>query len=119
MKDDHTQLKALQVALNKLEKDKRAAYDQKTSMDKQYQNICSLIKEKRDEVDRLSKTFIVSEHALLRYAERVMGVDFQLIKDAILTEELKSQISLLGPGKYPIKDGVAVVRGNTIITINT
>lgn len=90
---------------------------------------------------------VVSDHAIIRYLERVKGVDVELIKEAegittacdyevicclkhahnidinsikkeILTDKLKEMISIIGDAKYPIGHGLrAIVRENTIVTI--
>lgn len=59
----------------------------------------------------------VSEHAIIRYMERVMGIDVEELRGNILTDKLKSQIEQLGDGKYPINGGKVVVKGNTIVSI--
>ncbi len=59
----------------------------------------------------------VSEHALLRYAERVMGFDtndvLRLVRDRV-----EPTAYLLGDGKFPIVPGfLAVVKNRTVVTI--
>lgn len=65
----------------------------------------------------ISKDPVVSEHALLRYIEREMGFDLDVIKDAILTNERKVMIKAMGNGKYPIGKCKAVVKDMVIISI--
>ena len=63
---------------------------------------------------------IISEHAILRYIERVMGIDIELIKKEILTDTLKEQFKTLGNGTYPIGNDVKVkIQNNTIVTVHT
>ena len=58
----------------------------------------------------------VSDHTIVRYLERIKGVDVESIKS-----EIKSFIGqrFVGDAHYPINsDFVLVVRNNTIITIS-
>jgi len=60
----------------------------------------------------------ISEHALLRYLERVKGMDIQAFKDEILTDKLKRIIQTLGDCKVPLGDGnTAIVRNYVIVTV--
>jgi chromosome segregation ATPase len=46
---------------------------------------------------------IVTEHAILRYLERVVGLDIEAHKNVILPPETEAQIRHLGNGVYPVK----------------
>lgn len=59
----------------------------------------------------------VSDHAVLRFIERVMGFDTEMVKERILTKELKKIIHINGDGHYPVEDFKVVVKGKTIATI--
>lgn len=60
----------------------------------------------------------VTEHAIIRYLERVMGLDLDNIRNEILSPEVATQIKALGGGKYPIGDGhKAVVKGMAVVSI--
>ena len=45
---------------------------------------------------------IVSEHAMLRYIERVLGIDLKEIENRILTDEIKEQLKQLEVGDFPL-----------------
>jgi len=61
---------------------------------------------------------IVTEHALIRYMERVMEVDLDIVRNKILTEDLSAKIIALGSGKYSIQEKYfAVVKGMSVISI--
>lgn len=66
-----------------------------------------------------SKTanLVVSEHAMLRYLERVELVDLQEIAALVLPEDKKETIKTLGSGKYPINDHRVVVVDNVVVTV--
>lgn len=66
-----------------------------------------------------SKELTVSEHAILRYCERVLNIDIEEIRNNILNDELKRQVSVLGNnGTYPVEGTYqAVIRDGIIVTI--
>ena len=116
VKDSQT-LKQLQTRKFKLE---ALVLDKKVSLDEaqqEYSNSKSQLGNINKQIEDLSdKDIIVSEHALLRYIERVMGVDMDVIKEKILTTGLKTMISNMGNGKYPIGEGNKVMVKNNVIT---
>ena len=60
---------------------------------------------------------MVTEHALLRYLERVMGVDVESARRAILTDKLRAQIAVVQSGVFPA-DGYRVrVRNGAVVTV--
>ena len=60
----------------------------------------------------------VSEHAMLRYIERVLGIDLKEIERRILTDEVKEQYKIVGNGRFPINDEFrALIRDNVVVTI--
>lgn len=79
------------------------------------ETIANLNKQIRD----ISKTeTIITEHAMLRYVERVLNIDLDEIKEAILTDEIKNQIKILGVnGKFSNKNFRVVVKDNKVVTI--
>ena len=60
----------------------------------------------------------VTEHAILRYLERVKGLNIADIEKEILEESIVNTISVLGNGTYPHPKGFKVkVKDNNIVTI--
>ena len=62
----------------------------------------------------------VSDHALIRYLERVKGMDIEAIREEIIDDEIERQISILGGhGAYLNKDQSYRVRiqDNTAVTV--
>lgn len=67
---------------------------------------------------------VVSDHAILRYLERIEGVDIQAVKAKILTGNVAEQIQTLGSGELPLltNSGVearVMFRNYTVVTIQT
>ena len=75
------------------------------------------------EVTRLENNELdVSDHAIVRYMERIMGIDTQMIRDAILTESVRQMHLKLGDGKYPAAvenddHCTVVIRSGVVITL--
>jgi chromosome segregation ATPase len=60
----------------------------------------------------------VSEHAILRYLERVEGLDVSRVEKEILTDEVLKMVETLGGnGKYPLKGFQLVMKDFTVTTI--
>lgn len=60
----------------------------------------------------------VTEHAIIRYFERVLGVDINEVQGQILTNEVHSLIKNMGGnGTYPNKNFKVIVKNNCIVTV--
>jgi hypothetical protein len=44
---------------------------------------------------------VLTEHALVRYLERIRGIDVEAVRQAIVTPELVRQVETCGDGLYP------------------
>jgi hypothetical protein len=61
---------------------------------------------------------VVSEHATLRYIERILKIDLKKIEDDILSEENRKIIDQVSSCKIPFKDNFQlIVRNKTVTTI--
>lgn len=60
---------------------------------------------------------VVSEHAMLRYIERVLGIDLEELQQKILPPGNADAISSLGDGTYPIGEHRIKVKSGTIVTV--
>ena len=64
---------------------------------------------------------VISEHAILRYLERVDKVDMELVKKQILSESVLDLIEKLGGnnGEYPVKEGGFKIKlkNKTVVTV--
>lgn len=118
----HEELKQLQSRRDKLEVQlpevRRAANESQRSLVKHEKQLRE-VKERIADIEEASKELVVSEHALLRYLERVKGVDLEEIKQEMLTNKTQELFETLGPGKYPIEGASArlVVKGSTVVSV--
>lgn len=61
---------------------------------------------------------MVTDHALVRYMQRVMGVDVETIRESILTDDQVAKIKALRDMKMTLGPGVtAVVINGHVVTI--
>jgi len=62
---------------------------------------------------------IISEHAMLRYLERVTGIDMDMIKNAILPPGYTIPACLeVGEGqRYNLGTHTIIVKGNTVVSV--
>lgn len=107
----------------RLERAKKEANELKfhlTEAQKKYQHKVERIKILEQELAKLKYTdgIRVSDHALVRYLERVEGVDFTAVKQKIVNENLMNVVNTLGGnGKFPQDGYTVVMQKNIIVTI--
>ncbi|MDO4813540.1 MAG: hypothetical protein Q3988_00440 [Gemella sp.] len=90
----------------------------KTEISTKKQSV-NMIKQKIQALSKNSDEITVSEHAIVRYLERVMEIDMEDFVDKILPEEDKKVIKKLGNGQYSVNQGshIVVVRNGVVMTI--
>lgn len=60
----------------------------------------------------------VSDHAVIRYLERVLGMDIEELKQDIITDDIARKIKAMGNGNYGIEGGFRmIVKDNVVLTI--
>lgn len=115
-----SQIKHLQVSITKLQGEiANLTYDAKRinedigSKKAQIQSI----QERLTHLQKESGDVMLSEHAIIRYLQRVYRLDLEKLSSEILTKELKSTILSLGNGTYAQGEYRVKVIDNTIVTI--
>ena len=66
-----------------------------------------------------SKGLVISEHAYVRYFERVLGYNLNEVKDWIVPPDVMAMCKKIGNGKYKTKTHEVIIKDNTVITVNT
>ncbi len=116
-----TEHKRLTVLLEKLEGEMEALKMQKISISQEIQAKNTQVIKVKNELKKLNKksdNLIVSEHAILRYLERVKKIDLELLCGEILTKEVIENHQQLGDGKYPINNEYKVIiKDNVVLTV--
>jgi hypothetical protein len=65
-----------------------------------------------------NKGTIVTEHAVLRYLERGLGMDMKQVRDHILTGDVRTLAESGASGQVPIDHGCkAVIKNRTVVSI--
>lgn len=67
------------------------------------------------QIKELTAVPIVTEHAVLRYIERVLGVDLKEIEAYILTDDIRDALNNSASGKFSIGEGAWVLAENRVI----
>lgn len=61
---------------------------------------------------------VITEHAILKYIERVMGFDLDNVRSEILNESTLPMVKSMKSGKFPLHDGHKIVAKNmSIVTV--
>jgi hypothetical protein len=82
--------------------------------------LCKLqsVEKSIENLTRESTRPVVTEHAMLRYLERVHGIDLQALQDEILTEHHVSTIDRLQSCRLSLGNGnLLVVKNRTVTTV--
>lgn len=66
---------------------------------------------------RKDSPLVITDHALVRYAERFRGFDSVAAQRAICEENLRARVERLGDGRYPVGDILVVVMNMTVVTV--
>ena len=94
---------------------------QKNTIDREINSTNQNINNLNNKIDKLKErgSLIVSEHAIIRYIERVLGISIDEISQKILGNEIEKQIETLGNGTYPINDNEfkIVIKDNVVVTV--
>lgn len=117
---DTQQLKKLQVAEAQLQKEIAELEHNKHAV----QHTLSKAKIELNKIRKRLRSkntggFTITEHAQLRYLERVTGIDLKMIKEAILPKEGIEILKEFGfvDGLYPMGTHSIRVKNNCIITV--
>ncbi len=115
-------LKGLQTKISLLEEEIKAIQDQKLDITRRYNSKAQELDKAKGDLKKLTNkaNIIVSEHAILRYLERVKEINIDEIKSAILTKSFLYLYDQLGTdGEYPNGEVQLVVKQGVVTTIKT
>jgi len=116
-------LKQLESRLSRLRAERDAAKAALTEAQQAYQATCTKVRAVETEIEELKTSApepVVTEHALLRYLERVHGIDLEQLKAEMVTPVIAEQIRTLKSCRLPIGNGAClVVEGRIVKTVAT
>lgn len=113
-------IKGLKSQLKILQGDAEALKIEVANKQREYNNKLNLIKNLKDQIETFEsdKNIKVSEHAIVRYFERVKGFNISEIEKEILTDEVLNLVDKLGgTGGYPNKDFKVLMKNYTVTTV--
>lgn len=113
-------IKGLKSQLRIMEGDAEALKVEAANKQREYNAKIKAIKSLKEEIEKFEsdKTIKVSEHAIVRYFERVKGFDISDIEKEILTDEVLNLVEKLGgTGGYPNNDFKVLMKNYTVTTI--
>lgn len=117
---DSHKLKGLFTNYEKTKEEKQVALDNLKRAQRIYEEKESSLKRLEKEIHKLNKRkgLIVSEHALLRYLERVTGIDLDMIRNEIASKEIVELAERFGGnGKFFTKSYAVIIENNVVTTI--
>lgn len=116
-----TELKRLQSNLVKANEELTHLFSEKAKVSNAVNKATQVVNNISKKIKQLtarSNPIVVTEHATLRYIERVVGINLDDIHNIILNDEVKAKVKAFGNGKYEVEGGFSVVvKENTIVTV--
>lgn len=101
-----------------LENDVRNLRSKKEKIDESLKRKLIALDKVNSTIDNTYKGVIITDHAVLRYLERVKGIDIQAIREEILVDDrMVEAIKILGDGLFPVDYGRLRIRDKMIVTI--
>jgi len=116
---DKSNIKALKNRFRKLESECAILKIELNNVHRSYDLKRRQLKELKVKIDNYQEQDIsVSDHAIVRYLERIKGLDIEEYKQEILSKEVLSLIEKLGnSGSYPNQDFQIVLKNGVVITV--
>jgi chromosome segregation ATPase len=118
---EERKIKGLKVQLKQKEGDVQALKIEIKAKQVEHNSMKSSIQSLKDQIQNFENKNNkprVSEHAIIRYFERVKGYNLEEIEKEILSEEVLTLVDKLGgTGGYPNKDFQVFMKNYTVTTI--
>lgn len=114
------EIKRLKSELKTIQNHAQALKIQVSNKQREYHNKLNTIKCLEKQINDFEKDKIirVSEHAIVRYFERILGFNISEIEKEIVNDDVLSLVNQLGgSGKYPNRDFSVVMKNHTVVTI--
>jgi septal ring factor EnvC (AmiA/AmiB activator) len=111
------ELKGMQVRLQKAKLSLSSIEGERKELQSKWDKQRSMVATLEANIKLLTSTgIVVSEHAIIRFMERAMGLDLEQVKAKILGDN--SELAALPNGKYPICEGLrCVVRNGVVVSV--
>ena len=114
--------------LKALRSEKKKRGERVRALNDEISRIRSDVKTENDHIEKLNneisdlttsnKEVVVTEHAMLRYLERVKGLDLEDVRDEIESDKLRAMISQFGGnGRFTVDGKNYRVKNYSVITV--
>lgn len=110
-------LKELQTAERKIAEQLEINTAELKKINTTRNNLINTLKQIQEQIKLCSSTLIITEHAIVRYFERILGYDMETIKNEILPSNIQKLLEGNHDFQYQSKDHIAVVKENKVVTI--
>lgn len=108
-------IKALKSRITKTRAEMDSAKIEMQMAQRRMSELQSMVSKMENELKAMEGSKVtVTEHAILRYLERVRGIDLEEVENTILPEAYREKLI---NGKIPINGFRIVVKDNTVITV--
>ena len=118
---DSSEIKGLETRRNKLQAERKQLNIEIQDKQKESSEMKSRIDMLQKKIEKLKSKkpndLIVSEHSLLRYIERVIGIDLEEIRAKILPDDKVSEIKAMGNCSYGLGDHTIKVKDGVVVTV--
>ncbi len=117
-----TELKKLGTLQSKLQGEMQVLKSQKELIAKEIRSKneqINSIKREIANIKKRSQELIVSEHAILRYMERVLKLDVAAFANSILTDAVREEHRLIGNGTYSVNNSEykLIIKNNVVVSV--
>ena len=123
MRDSHAKIKELESRLVRQKQALSSLRSERNTIDREIASREARTRNLKNQLETVRKTadnVIVSEHAILRYLERVEGVNIEDIKRRMVSSSAEKQIKSLGSGIFPVGESHKLrVRKGFVVTVLT
>jgi len=110
-------IKKLEHKKDFLKKEKDRLIKDQSNIQRKIANINKELKEINKEIKDHDKNIEISDHAMLRYIERVLDVDVESLKKELSSKLSKTDIVKIGDCDFPFNGHKAIIRNKNLITI--
>lgn len=113
------ELKGLQVRLQKAKAEEENCRIELIAANRKMQAALNEVSKLQEQIKAFTESDpVVTEHAMLRYVERVMGIDLEAVRADILTPTRRAVIKAMGTGKVDMPNGNKLVfKNRAVVTI--
>lgn len=112
-----TPLKQLQTRLAQYKGELKLLEQDRRLLNDKIQKVSNEIRDINNKITLATKKLTLSEHAVIRYIERVMGVNFEEVRKKILTDKLIKLNEEVGDGEFHLDGFKVIIKDNVITTI--